>query len=111
MTQREVEEKTTLTRKITVYICDICGDEHKVALNNCFICGREVCAKHIVYMPDNDMWWHDYEAWCCDECWSIGEKHRTFLDEEERKFREVVASNIALWKIKALIERNKEDES
>lgn len=101
MATKEVEEKTTLTRKTTVYICDICGDENCIGLQKCFICDREICSHCRVYMPDSKMWWHDYNYCCCSECWSIGEECRRYLDEKENNFREVVASEVDLWKIKA----------
>lgn len=98
MTTREIEEITTVKRKKFVYICDICGGEDDLELENCFICGRDVCDKCRRYMPINPKMWHEHEHCCCDHCWDAGKERIAAMDAAEEAFRTLFENEIFMWK-------------
>ena len=98
MTQREVEEITTLKRKRILYTCDRCGKESVVSLQNCFICGKDVCVDCYRYLPDDSKMWHEYEHCCCNECWDAGKDRIAKMDASEDIFRQIFEREINSWK-------------
>lgn len=98
MATREVEETTTVKRKIIVYICDECGAEDFCSLETCFICGRDVCSKCCRYMPENKKLWHEYEHCCCNGCWDAGKDRIAKMDAAEELFRTLFENEIFMWK-------------
>ena len=98
MTVREVEEKTTITRKRIMYTCDICGYENYIGLPKCFICCKDVCDHCRVYTPDyKHKLWHGDECYC-KECWNAGKERMEILDAAEKIFRELVDREFAVWR-------------
>ena len=98
MAIREIEEKTTLTRKRVMYTCDICGYESFLTLPKCFICGKDICDNCWVYMHDSGYkLWGD-NNWCCKGCWDAGKDWREYLDIVENDFNKTVEEQISDWK-------------
>jgi len=95
---REIEEKTTLTRKRIMYKCDICGYESFLALPKCFICGKDICANCCVYMPDSGYRFWSTANWCCKGCWDSGKDCIEYLYVLETDFNKAVEEQMSDWR-------------
>jgi len=98
MASREFEEVTTVKRKRILYTCDLCKRDELYTIQECFICGREVCGDCYIYMHDLKKMWHEYEHCCCKECWKAGSAHIDAMDKKEHEFVQMFRKEIADWK-------------
>ena len=98
MTVREIEEKTTITRKRIRYTCDICGLESFLILPKCFICGKDICENCWVYMPDFGYKLWEGNNWCCKDCWEAGKDWREYLYVLNDDFNRAIEEQMSDWR-------------
>ena len=98
MTVREIEEKTTITRKRIRYTCDICGLESFRILPKCFICGKDICENCWVYMPDSGYKLWEGNNWCCKGCWDAGKDWREHLYVLNDDFNRAIEEQMSDWR-------------
>lgn len=98
MTVREIEEKTTITRKRIRYTCDICGLESFLILPKCFICGKDICENCWVYMPDSGYKLWEGNNWCCKDCWEAGKDWREYLYVLNDDFNRAIEEQMSDWR-------------
>lgn len=123
MTIEKRTEPATVTRDY--YICDICGDDSRHRLSNCYICGRHVCDICKSGMKGN---WENFGILYCNECYKIKSKYDKRITQIEKdceclittykdlieKQEKIMSSSVAklkeAWKNEALsLVNNNED--
>lgn len=100
----------TYTRKVTYFVCDLCGKEIKESNNTgfcgyrpigkCLRCKREVCEKCTHYETDPCS---DYVDRYCKICWELYEKkYEAILDKGQSKWNKLKSKIESDWKKESL---------
>ncbi len=97
--QKTIEQEVPAsTRKITIYVCDICGKEHRDTsygkMKQCGVCGRLTCGYYTIVKhepcghndPDDS---GDYPSWYCIHCYDLRyKKYGAEWDKLEKDYYE-----------------------
>lgn len=95
----EVEREGVTTEMMkVVYSCDLCGkiSRHR---RTCSICNRNTCSSCTFFDPRCT---RDYRDMYCESCFDIGEKYFKRMEEEQKKFDDLMEEIEKEWKDHAI---------
>lgn len=111
MSTKETVKRHYYKRREIIITCDICGSEHdsRANIKRCMVCGKDACLSCVVPISRDSKWWHNYDDWCCEICWTAGKERRKILDAAEEIFRKLVDREMTEWKIDISLEEVNND--